>query len=56
MGKQALVQLLLRKKINSARTALETFLSESTIETREAELTEALSQAEQPEDIAAVEE
>jgi HK97 family phage major capsid protein len=56
MGKQALIQLLLRKKINSARTALEAFLSESTIETREAELTAALSEAEEPGDIAAVEE
>ena len=56
MGKQALIQLLLRKKINSARTALEAFLSESTIEIREAELTAALSEAEEPDDIAAVEE
>ena len=51
-----LKQLMLRKKINSARAALEEYLKEDNFQQRSAELEVAIAEAETDEEIAAVEE
>ena len=51
-----LKQLMLRKKINSARAALEEFLKADNFQQRSADLETAITEAETDEEIAAVED
>ena len=51
-----LKQLMLRKKINSARAALEEYLKADNFEKRSADLEMAITEAETDEEIAAVED